>query len=160
MPTTLEFPVRRPKPEISLDKLLSQHNISSFGKFRYWDANIIVGVNSKWSNTIVRAKIDTGASISLFPEYLLEDLNIDTEKEIPYEFYGVVRKEVCKLEVKLLQIDIKIRDYKHHELDLQSVWTAFTSLEGVPVLLGYKDALERLIINQDADSGSLMIQKR
>ena len=156
MPTILEFPARRPKPEIALQQLLSRSNVKDFGLFGFWDANIILGSNNKWVNTIARAKIDTGASISLFPLSLINDLNLG--RGIAYELYGVVRTEACKIEVYLHKVDMRIRDHLEGKIELKSVWSAFTSMEGAPILLGYKDVLERLLICQRPQTEVLTLQ--
>jgi len=82
MPTTLEFPPIHPEPEISLKTVLNSYRITNFGSFGYWAAFIKVGSKGNWIRKTLSAKIDTGASISLFPASLKSDLNL--EQGIPY----------------------------------------------------------------------------
>ena len=158
MPTTLQFPPIHPKPEISLQNLLKKHGIIDFGHFGYWSALVRIGHKGKWARKHLSAKIDTGASISLLPLKLKTDLNLGSG--IPYTLYGVVRSDECKVDVVLYQLDIELSDYLGKNLIFKNVWVALSKLEKTPILLGYKDLLQRCHITQLKDSEILTISKR
>lgn len=117
-----------------------------------------VGYQEKWNISFINAKVDTGASISLLPKYLVHNLKL--KGGIPYTLYGVVRTEDCKVEVELYRINLQLMDYLGRSLVLEDVWIAFTELERTPHLLGYKDVLQRLAINQSKNSQTLELSHR
>ena len=107
---------------------------------------------------MISAKIDTGASISLFPSKLKIDLNLGSG--IPYTLYGVVRSDECKVDVELYKLNIELSDYLGQNLIFKNVWVALSKLEKTPILLGYKDLLQKCYISQLKDSEILTISKR
>lgn len=100
------------------------------------------GKGDNWLNNLDNAKIDTGASISLFPEKYAEELNLYSG--IPNQFYGKNRTDECLVEVILRKIDIKLYDSEMNEILLDNVCVAFSKLESTPILIGVKDVLERM----------------
>ena len=158
MPIILQFPPIHPEPEISLKNVLRTYGISDFGKFGYWSAYVKIGYEGEWIRQYLSAKIDTGASISLFPGSLKEDLNL--QDGIPYTLYGVVRTKECKVEVELHQLDIELYDHTGQSLLFKKVWIALSKLEHSPILLGYKDLLQRCVVAQTSDSETLSLSKR
>ncbi len=158
MPIILRFPPIHPDPEISLKNILKTYGITDFGHFGYWAAFVKVGYKDNWIRQHLSAKIDTGASISLFPSSLKSDLNLG--KGIPYTLYGVVRTQECKIDVELYQLDLELHDYLGQKLLFNNVWIALSKLEKVPVLLGYKDLLQQCYISQFDNSEILTLSKR
>lgn len=158
MPITLQFPPIHPAPEISLKTILRTHGVTDFGNFGYWAAYVKVGLNGEWIRQYLSAKIDTGASISLFPISLKDDLNLG--EGIPYTLYGVVRTQECKIDVELYQVDLELYDYTGQSLLFEKVWVALSKREQSPILLGYKDLLQRCMITQLRDSETLTLSKR
>ncbi len=157
MPIILQFPPIHPEPEISLKNVLRTYGITDFGKFGYWSAYVKIGYKGDWIRQYLSAKIDTGASISLFPASLKDDLNL--RNGIPYTLYGVVRTQECKIDIELHQIDLELFDYKGQSLLFKNVWVALSKREQSPLLLGYKDLLQRCVITQSSDSETLSLYK-
>lgn len=158
MPTILEFPPIHPEPEISLKNILNAYNITKFGLFGYWAAFVKIGSKDSWIKKGLSAKIDTGASISLFPASLKSDLNLG--QGIPYTLYGVIRTQECKYDVELHQLDLELNDHLGQKLVFKDVWVALSKLEKTPILLGYKDLLQRCFIAQKPNSETLTLTIR
>jgi len=142
MPLVLQFPMKKVSPEQSLERALKKFNEPEIGFFGIWYAQATIGKNDKWMNKLDRAKIDTGASISLFPEKYASELKLGTGT--PYQFYGVNRKDDCLIDVIIRRVDLKIYDFNLQELVLRDIWIAFSKLEHAPILLGVKDILEHM----------------
>ena len=158
MPIILQFPPDQPDPEVSLINLLESYGITDFGHFGYWSAFVKLGYKGNWARKYLSARIDTGASISLFPSSLRLDL--DLGQGIPYTLYGVVRTQECKIDVELYQLDLELSDYLGQKLLFENVWVALSKREQIPVLLGYKDLLQRCYISQLDNSEILTLSKR
>lgn len=156
MPFTLKFPIKKVKPELTLSNILSNATVTNFGGFSIWYAQIVVGLKNQWIKHPTRSKIDTGASISLFPEAWATDLNLSDG--IEYEFYGVYRKDDCLLPVTLRQIDLKIYDGYGTEGLLKNIWVAFTKVEEAPILLGVKDVLENMNFSFNKEKNEMILQ--
>ena len=152
---SLRFPAVRPNPETALQNVLRSYNIENFGQFLYWPATIRVGQFGKWSRRSFSAKIDTGASISLLPGEIKEELKI--AGGIPYSLYGVVRTERCKVDVELVRIDLQLLDESGNELVFDDVWVALSKSERIPSLLGVKGVLENCVLTQKAEDTDLLI---
>jgi len=54
--------------------------------------------------------VDSGADISLMPEYIAEEIGLDWEKGQKIEMRGISQKEECFVEGRIHEIDIRIPD--------------------------------------------------
>lgn len=156
MPSLLQFPMKKANPEKSLELVLQNHNVHDFGQFGIWYAQINLGYDNKWLKKYDRAKIDTGASISLFPEKYANTLQLDAG--IPYEFYGVNREDNCEIKVKLRKVDLIIMDYLGETISLEGIYAAFSALENAPILLGVKDVLDQMKIGFKNKNNTLTLE--
>ena len=156
MPIILKFPIKKFTPEKSLEFILKKYNQQGFGLFGVWNAPVMVGKNDIWLNKLDNAKIDTGASISLFPEKYALELKLGPG--IPYQFSGINKADECLVDVNLRKIDIKIYDSSFNELYLKEVWVAFSKLESTPILLGVKDVLEKMKFGFSSDESAISLE--
>jgi len=62
--------------------------------------------------------------------------------------------------VELHQLDLELNDYLGQKLLFKDVWIALSKLEKTPILLGYKDLLQRCCICQKANSETLTLTIR
>jgi len=74
--------------------------------------------------------------------------------------YGVVRSQECIVPLELFQVDLELVDFSNNKIELKNCWCAFSTMDNVPVLLGYKDVLERLIIQIQETNESILVQSK
>ncbi|MBN2150772.1 MAG: hypothetical protein JW839_04955 [Candidatus Lokiarchaeota archaeon] len=120
---------------------LSDH----LGLFSQYQAKIRFRKLMGWDNFLYSFIIDTGASISYAPDFLLEVMNITPNLEMIVE--GITNKEECKVITKVAQVGFVIIDDENYTSREIKAWFAFHPYNG-PFLLGMKDVLERIGIEK------------
>ena len=84
--------------------------------------------------------IDTGATFSLFPSYILN--YFPDIKKIDHTIWRIMDSPECHLLSELACIDIKLMDKNGWKSKQINILASFSSNTKVPVLLGMKDLLE------------------
>jgi hypothetical protein len=105
-----------------------------------------------------RAIVDTGAHTSLLPLSLWEE--IDTEIISDYQVRGLVPNPECKIDVKVGWVTGRIVDGQGNETP-ETKFRAFLALvDNIPLIIGFKDFLEKYRINIDAVEGEAFIETK
>jgi len=95
----------------------------------------------------VRMFFDTGASISLLPKSMLDDLKVD--KWVEHKMRGVIKKEECKISLKLCRVIARLEDDFGNRSPEFEVWVGIADTEEVPALLGMKDIINSFKAGMD-----------
>ncbi|MCS4540933.1 MAG: hypothetical protein HY929_01210 [Euryarchaeota archaeon] len=94
------------------------------------------------------AIIDTGAHTSLLPLSLWQELDVKIISD--HYVRGLVPKPECKIDVKVGWVTGKIID-EHENSTPEIKFRAFLALvDNIPLIMGFKDLLERYHIDIDA----------
>ena len=104
------------------------------------------------------AILDTGAHTSLLPLSLWKE--IDAQIVADYTVRGLVPKEECKVEVKVGWVKDMIVDRKGNATP-ETEFKAFLALtDKIPLIVGFKDLLEKYCIHINAPTGKAFIETR
>jgi hypothetical protein len=104
------------------------------------------------------AILNTGAHTSLLPLSLWEELDVQIIAD--YFVRGLVPKEECKVEVKVGWIKGKIVDKKGNATP-ETKFKAFLALtDKIPLIVGFKDLLDKYRISIDASTGKAFIETK
>lgn len=109
-----------------------------------------------WLDDTVRMFFDTGASISLLPKSMLDDLKVD--KWVKHKMRGVVKKEECKISLKLCRVTARLEDDLENRSPEFEVWVGIADTEEVPALLGMKDIINSFKAGMDPLKERLTLQ--
>jgi len=111
---------------------------------------------SGWSK-LYEAIIDTGAHTSVIPKYIWE--GIYTEEKVDHFVQGIVTKEECSLPVKVSIIrGVLFDDELNHTNEVE--FYAFCAMDDrVPLILGFKNLLERFMICFNISSGMAYLEE-
>src|SRR3989304_9373467 len=102
----LKFSMRTITPKGSLDQKLREINLKP-GIERIFAKVAFVRPDS--TKTIpIDAIFDTGAIVSLFPDYLLKEL--PSKEFVEHTFWGIVSTPECQVKTKLALIDLVLID--------------------------------------------------
>jgi hypothetical protein len=109
-----------------------------------------------WSK-LYEAIIDTGAHTSVIPKYIWEGIYV--EERVEHSIQGIVAKEECNLPVKVGIIrGVLFDEILNHTKEVE--FYAFCALEDkVPLILGFKDLLERFAIHFNIVSGIALLEE-
>lgn len=110
-----------------------------------------------WSKTY-NAIIDTGATITLIPLSIWQDIN--TEIIADHLVSGIISNEECKVPVKIAKVRIIIFDLSGNCTDELEITSYLSLLENVPLLLGFKDLLSRFKVCFDYEKREGYIEER
>ena len=135
--------IRQILPEISLDSKLNSKWPHENHFFTTYELLVTLLNENKIRSTTFKAKIDTGANISLFPYKYAKSL-IDNEYFIDHDLYGVVRLPQCQVPVKITKLNVLLMDELGNEMELKGIFIALSELEGIPALIGMKNILENV----------------
>lgn len=99
--------------------------------------------------------IDTGATVSIFPGEILDELNL---KNLEYHtMWGIVNKKECQIIVDLAEVSIQLVDTTNKRSNFLKIVAGFTRDVKVPILLGMKSFLEKYSYSYDIDSNKFII---
>ncbi|HMF34947.1 MAG TPA: hypothetical protein VKK79_26230 [Candidatus Lokiarchaeia archaeon] len=99
--------------------------------------------------------LDTGASISLLPDVLMETLGISEYFE--FDFYGVVERKECKVPAKIARVVARLEDDDGNQSPEFPLAAAFASVHTPYPLLGMKNCLELFTIHLDFKAGQVTL---
>ena len=94
------------------------------------------------------AIVDTGAPISLIPLQIWRGCGIEAEKIRDSTIRGVVPLEECQLAVTLAEVKCKVVGAQD-ESEILSVKAHLASSDAVPLILGFKNLLDRVPLHVD-----------
>jgi hypothetical protein len=143
--------------------LLKQFDIELLKKVPNYDELLrVIGwiqfkASKSWTEPS-RAIIDTGAHTSLLPLSLWKE--IDAEIISDHYVRGLVPKPECKIDVKVGWVSDKIVDWQGNETPEIKFRAFLASVDNIPLILGFKDLLERYSINIDAVKGKAFIETK
>ncbi len=104
------------------------------------------------------AIVDTGAHTSLIPLSLWQGLK--TEIISDHYVRGLVPKPECKIDVKVGWVTGRIADEKGN-LTPEIKFRAFLALtDNIPLIVGFKDLLEKYLIHIDPTANQAFIETR
>jgi hypothetical protein len=111
---------------------------------------------SGWSK-LYEAIIDTGAHTSVIPRYIWEGIYAD--EKVGHSVQGIVPKNECSLPVKVSIIrGVLFDDELSHTKEV--VFHAFCAIDDrVPLILGFKNLLERFTICFNINSGIAYLEE-
>lgn len=89
------------------------------------------------------AIIDTGAPISLVPQYLWENSAISVMGDT--ELRGVIQKKECILPVKVAKIILRLMDIKYLTKEIE-IKAYLAPNDNVPLIIGFEDLLSEFDI--------------
>jgi len=104
-------------------------------------------IDGIWLDDTVKMFFDTGASISLLPKSMLDDLKVD--KWVEHKMRGVIKKEECKISLKLCRVIARLEDDFGNRSPEFEVWVGIADTEEVPALLGMKDIINSFKAEMD-----------
>jgi len=103
----------------------------------------------------ILALVDTGAFISLLPQFIWEDIDINFIGD--YHVRGIIKKRECSIDVKVGITKCRLTDrFGHTSEPFEAlVYCAYTN--EVPAIIGLKDIMERfsICINIENNRGEL-----
>jgi len=125
------------------------------GLFRVWCIVKLKG-GENWT-PIKDALIDTGAHTTIIPSSLSEQI----EKEVlgDHSVKGLVAKEECALPVKVAWVWINIVDREGNETGELKIRAYLASTDEVPLIIGFKDLLEKFKLFVDVPERTGYIEK-
>ena len=103
------------------------------------------------------AIVDTGAPISLIPLQIWRRRGIEAEAIRDSTIRGVVPLEECQLAVTLAEVKCKVVGAQH-ESDILSVKAHLASSDAVPLILGFKNLLDRVPLHADYQKSQAFIE--
>jgi hypothetical protein len=103
------------------------------------------------------AIVDTGAPISLIPLQIWRGCGIEAETIRDSTIRGVVPLEECQLAVTLAEVKCKVVGTQH-ESDILSVKAHLASTDAVPLILGFKNLLDRVPLHVDYQKSEAFIE--
>mgnify|MGYP002397160954 CR=1 FL=1 len=142
-------------------RIISQYDLGLTKKIPDYGAllRILCDVRFKTPNSWTEAEyaiLDTGAHTSLLPLSLWKEL--DAQIVTDYFVRGLVPKEECKIDVKVGWVKGKIVD-KEGNSTPETRFRAFLALtDNIPLIVGFKDLLERYHIDIDATTHKAYIE--
>jgi len=140
LPTTLTFQLRKITNKTVLGNLVLENLNSDIGSSFTADASIkLVNPNIK-SSFEFRAKIDTGAYLTLLPPRAFKE--IKPTNFINYSLYGVNKTPKCAIECAITKINIILKDSFGNISPILDIWTALSINEDIPPLLGMRGILD------------------
>lgn len=141
----LRFPIQTIKAKSVLaQKLVSLNFVPFFDRIF---AKLSFVKSDKSLGPPLRAIVNTGAIISLFPGYLLNEYpDIQTEN---HTLWGIVDTPECHLTTKLAKVPIILIDIDGKESPALEILAAFSDSVNIPPLLGMKGLLDSYQSNID-----------
>jgi len=105
-----------------------------------------------------KAIIDTGAHISVLPLNIwrLLDLEIIGTSKLR----GIVPKEECELDVSVGIVKCIIMDKEDNKTSEVEVHSLLALTDNVPILIGFKDLLDRFMIHSDYPRKEAWLEER
>lgn len=128
----LRFPIQRIKAQLSLSEKLESLGTKPYLHRIFAKVSII---NSDKSRTIpIKAIVDTGATFSLFPDYLLKGLTgIMT---VEHTVSGILDIPECHIRTQLCLISVVLVDINEETSPELEILAAFSTKANIPPLLG------------------------
>lgn len=99
-----------------------------------------------WTRRIYMV-FDTGASISLVPQYIGSELSV--QSYVPHELMGIAKRTECTIPVKISQVTMKIEDAYGNVSPEFAVWVAIADRDDVPTVLGMKGVINNFSFESD-----------
>jgi hypothetical protein len=103
------------------------------------------------------AIVDTGAPISLIPLQIWKGWSIEADAIRDSTIRGVVPLKECRLAVTLAEVKCKLAGVEA-ESDLLLVKAHLAPSDAVPLILGFKDLLDRMPLHVDYQTGEASIE--
>lgn len=91
--------------------------------------------------------IDTGAHTSILPRWLW--IEIEREKIADHYVRGLVPKEECIMDVEVAWVTVVLLDARGNRTPEIKFRAYLTLTDEIPIVLGFKDLLDRLILHLD-----------
>lgn len=105
------------------------------------------GIQFKIKNGLLKkysALVDTGAHISIFPRSIWQKLEYELVGES--HLHGIVRSENCSIPVSVGKIKYSLTDRYGNETEEKSALAFLAHTDKVPIILGFKEVIEKLRI--------------
>ncbi len=101
--------------------------------------------------------LDTGAFISLIPFSIWKDVGADRLAD--YHVKGIISKEECSIPVIIGRINLRLIDEKTRSREITAhSYLALT--DDVPLIIGFKDLLERFTVHFDYQSKEAWLEEK
>ena len=152
----MKFPLRETQPSENIENKVSSFFHTKFGKFHHTVVDVRFKRKDDSFTEPVRMYFDTGASLSLIPATLFDELGI--EGFVTHEMSGVVQKKECKLEVKLARVEVFLEDIAENRTKPFNIWIAGAETDNVHLLFGMKDFLDKFKVAIDPKEKMLIIE--
>ena len=105
-----------------------------------------------------KAIIDTGAHISLIPQYMWKELNIENLGK--YEVRGISNKPECNIPSIIGKLGIIIQDRYGNSTKKLKIHSCLALTNEVPLILGFKDLLSKFKVCFDYDQNEAYIETK
>ena len=148
LPTTLNFKIRELSDESPLGNLIQTQLHEPLGTSFTIEGGVQFLKSNNTATRIFKAKIDTGAFMSLFPYPAFKELNI--EDYVRYTLYGINRIPECAVECAISKCRFVLVDSEGKKSKELSTWVAFALTEDIPSLIGMKGILDSYNFNFDS----------
>ncbi len=110
----------------------------------------------EWDHYSYRFILDTGAFVSIAPDYLLERLTI--KPEFSGCIHGIIDKKGCEMKIKVAHLEFKFIDDDGNESSEQKGWFAFHSMKNAAFLLGMNGVFQDLGISKESGSKDVFLK--
>lgn len=110
---------------------------------------------SGWSK-LYEAIIDTGAHTSVIPEYIWR--GIEVEEKADHSVQGLIPKKECSLPVKVSIVKGRLFDEELNCTRDVKFYAYCASDDGVPLILGFKELLDRFPVYFDIESDAAYLE--
>ncbi len=104
------------------------------------------------------AIVDTGAHTSLLPSSLWKELGVQILAD--YFVRGIVPKKECTLEVQVGWVKGKIVDKEGNSTPEMKFRAFLAQTDNIPLIVGFKDLLDKLRLDIDAIKGKAFIETK
>ncbi len=139
----------------------SKQFFGNLSEEQHWHSSRIkVSINFRqlkdWDNNSYKFIFDTGAYVSIAPEYILDYLDVFPEFE--GTIHGIIDKEEAKIKVKVAKVAFRFVDDFGQESPKLKGWFAFHSLNKGPLLLGMNGILNQIGLVKEPYTDEIIIK--
>ena len=104
-----------------------------------------------------QAVIDTGAHTSVIPISSWE--NVNHEKFGEYKMFGISKNQACSISAEIGKVTCIMIDEEGNQSEELNVISLLASTDAVPLIIGFKDALQKFRLISDYEKNIAFLEK-